>query len=66
MSLKEVQQKLPSSLFIQVHKSYIVAVSHIDTLTKEEINIKEHNIPVGRSYSDFLFKEIVATKLLKK
>jgi len=66
LSLKEIQQKLPPTHFIQVHKSYIVAKQHIDTITKEEITIKEHHIPIGRSYSDFLFKEVVSAKLIKK
>lgn len=66
MSLKDMEQKLPPSLFVQVHKSYIVAISQIETITREEIGIGGHSIPVGRSYSDYLFKEIVAAKLLKK
>ncbi len=66
MSLKEIYEKLPPSLFVQVHKSFLVGVNHIDTVTREEIIIKGNALPVGRSYSDFLFREIVAAKLLRK
>ncbi len=66
LSLKDIVKSLPPALFIQVHKSYIVSVKHIASVSKEEINISGHSIPVGRSYSDSLFKEIVSGKLIKK
>lgn len=66
MSLKDIVKNLPPAFFIQVHKSYIVAVKHIESVSREEVSIDGQSVPVGRSYSDYLFREIVSAKLIKK
>ncbi len=66
LSLKDIIKSLPPAFFIQVHKSYIVSVKHIASVSREEVIISGHSIPVGRSYSDSLFQEIVSAKLIKK
>lgn len=53
-SLKNWTTKLPDS-FIQVHKSYIINLSHIDKIAGNEINIGNHKIPIGRTFkSEFI------------
>lgn len=66
ISLKEVEQNLNTEKFVQVHKSYIVALDKITSLDRENLFIDKQNIPIGRTYSDQLFQKIVADKLLKK
>lgn len=66
LSLKDISAKLRNSSFLQVHKSYIVSINKIDDVSREEISIGGHRIPVGKNYSGQLFKEIVMAKLLKK
>ena len=43
---------LPRNKFIRIHKSYTVAVDHIETVTPNVIEIGPHLIPIGRSYRE--------------
>lgn len=49
-SLADVLTLLPSGEFIRVHRSYIIAVSAIRTISRSEVRIGETTIPVGVSY----------------
>lgn len=55
-SLKNWTTKLPE-YFIQVHKSYIINVNHIDKISGNEIGINKISIPIGRTFkSNFMMK----------
>jgi DNA-binding LytR/AlgR family response regulator len=52
-ALKGLEQELPPSQFIRIHKSYIVAIGHINTFTnKSVVLLNGRELPVGRSYKD--------------
>ena len=57
MTLKELEQKLPS-VFQRVHRSCIVNVSKIDSISNGELVIHEHELPVSASYEKELMKKI--------
>ncbi|WP_298326369.1 LytTR family DNA-binding domain-containing protein [uncultured Dokdonia sp.] len=44
--------KLPATLFLRTHRSYVVAISSIESFTNEHININNKAIPISRSYRD--------------
>lgn len=50
MTLKSLHSQLPDQQFIQVHRSYIVPFSRINTIRNKTITIAGKNIPVGKSY----------------
>ena len=53
-SLNAFETKLPADKFIRVHRSYIVSLLHIDTISKNEISIGKHLVPIGSIFkSDF-------------
>lgn len=45
-------EKLPATLFLRTHRSYVVAISSIESFTNEHININNKAIPISRSYRD--------------
>lgn len=49
-NLKEFESKLSQQDFIRVHKSYIVALAHIDYIARNEIMIGTYSIPVGDAF----------------
>lgn len=51
MTLKGIQEKLPSKEFIRVHRSYIVPVNKIERFNRQKITVAGKEIPVGSSYS---------------
>lgn len=50
LNLKYFEQRLPEDQFIRVHRSYIVAVGHIDIVGRKEIQMAGQNIPIGITF----------------
>ncbi len=56
MSMKSVEEMLPRSQFIRIHKSYIVPRHAIASYSKSQVELKrvEEMLPIGRTYqADF-------------
>ena len=53
-SLKELEERLPSDQFVRIHKSYIIALKHIDMIERNVLQIAGKKLPVGGSYKDGL------------
>lgn len=51
-SLKLLEQKLSPKKFMRVHRSYIVALEKVNSITKNAINIGDVNITIGDQYRD--------------
>ncbi len=52
MPVKTIEEQLPSSEFIRIHKSYIVSVAFITAIRKSSVFIDTLELPVGDSYRD--------------
>lgn len=50
MTLKSLEDKLPADSFLRVHRSYIIAIHHVNEVRGNELIIREHSIPVSRGY----------------
>ena len=48
--LATLEEMLPASEFLRIHKSYIAAVNKIDSYNAETIQIAKHELPIGRLY----------------
>ena len=57
-TLKAVEDRLPSSKFIRVHRSYIVALSKIDSLQDGALVLNGHSVPVADAYRAALNKKM--------
>jgi DNA-binding LytR/AlgR family response regulator len=66
LTFKSVEEFLPASKFIKVHKSYIVALSKIDSIEGLEIKIGKHMINVSRNQKDEIMNAILGSRLLKR
>ncbi|WP_374949442.1 LytR/AlgR family response regulator transcription factor [Mucilaginibacter sp.] len=58
-TLSYFNEKLPSHLFIRVHRSFIVAVNQITALTAARIEIGKIDIPIGSSFSTEVAKKLI-------
>jgi len=58
LTLKSMEETLPPTSFVRVHKSYIVNVKRINTIRRGRIAIGTIHIPISNSHRDFLFKII--------
>lgn len=57
-TLKDMQAKLPESLFVRVHRSFVVNISKLDVLGDGHVEISRKVIPLSRSYRDDLLKHL--------
>jgi DNA-binding LytR/AlgR family response regulator len=57
-TLKAVEERLPVSKFIRVHRSYIVAINKIDTLQDGALIINNKPLPVSDAYRATLNKRM--------
>lgn len=57
-NMKKMEEILPSSHFVRVHRSYIVALDKIASIERGRIYISDKIIPVGDTYRDEFFKYI--------
>lgn len=48
--ISDLLVSLPATDFLQVHKSFAVAVQHIQTIEGNRIYIGKHTIPIGKHY----------------
>ena len=57
-TLKAVEERLPASKFIRVHRSYIVAITKIDTILDGSLIINSKPVPVADAYRAALNKRM--------
>jgi two-component system, LytTR family, response regulator len=51
-TLSKLLLKLPKDEFVQVHKSFVVAVSKVEKVEKHQLTVAGKKIPVSNSYRD--------------
>jgi len=51
---QEIEEMLPAHLFKRVHRSFIIAVSKIDSYTSDSVEVNGVSIPIGRGYKDVI------------
>jgi DNA-binding LytR/AlgR family response regulator len=57
-TLKKIEEKLPDSLFLKVHRSFIINVKKIIDIEDNSVLIKKDVIPVSRSNRPELMKRL--------
>ncbi|MDQ3292798.1 MAG: LytTR family DNA-binding domain-containing protein [Bacteroidota bacterium] len=57
-SVKMVQEMFPLSLFIRVHKSFLVLRKAIKRIERNRIVMGSHQIPIGRNYREEVEKSL--------
>jgi two-component system response regulator LytT len=51
-SLKALEEKLPSKRFMRVHRSFIVSLDKVTSMTKNSLQIGKVNIAIGDQYKE--------------
>src|SRR5215217_721036 len=54
MSTHEIEALLPANNFKRVHRSFIIAISKIESYTAEAVKVNGVSIPIGRGYRDII------------
>lgn len=62
-TMKRMVEALPGSLFLQVHKSYLINLEKIDLIEGNRIIVGQHTIPVARNFREEVFARILKNTL---
>lgn len=58
VTLKTIEDKLPTQTFIRTHRSYIINLTHVDELAEGHVLIDQKAIPVSSGLKEQLLKRI--------
>lgn len=58
ISMALMEEKLPASNFLRIHKSYIVQVCKIEAFTANTIEIQGKELPIGRNYKNAVLNSL--------
>jgi len=56
-----LEELLPENKFVRIHRSFIVALSKIDSFYSYSIEINGHELPIGRNYKQDVQKRLKQT-----
>lgn len=56
LSFSKMEELLPPTKFVRVHRSFLVAIDKIDHIEKQRITIGSHIIPISSTYSEHFYK----------
>lgn len=58
LSMKSMEEKLPSNNFVRVHKSFIVSLNKMTSIRKGRISILKAQIPISEHFKENIYKLI--------
>ena len=58
------EELLPSDQFLRIHRSFIVAIAKIISMTETRISIPGQTLPIGRYYKPHVFEQLKVRELL--
>ncbi|MHB1277916.1 MAG: LytR/AlgR family response regulator transcription factor [Bacteroidia bacterium] len=63
-TMKKMEERLPSDRFIRVHRSFIVRIGEIKSISGNKIELGEQQIPIGKNYKSSLYEYLYANNIL--
>jgi DNA-binding LytR/AlgR family response regulator len=61
-----IEDLLPKEQFFRIHKSYLINIAHIESITGNRLSIKKTDLPISRMRKDALLNDVVYKNLLSK
>jgi len=58
LSLMQILQKINYSRFARINRSSVVNVDAIQSFNKEQVEIAQYEIPIGKSYKESFFRQL--------
>lgn len=52
LSMSQLEESLPSSQFIRIHRSYIINLAKIDSVEGNMVHIGKHSLPISKGQKD--------------
>lgn len=65
LTFHSIEEQLPAQLFIRIHKSYLVALSAIQTIDGDDLTTAIATLPISKNYKNEVMARI-GTRLFKR
>jgi len=66
VNLKNLEEQLPTGLFVRTHRSYLVNASQIDSVSNLEVRVGGHALPLGQTYRERVTERVVNRTLIRR
>lgn len=66
ITIRSLEEQLPSDIFIKVHKSFIVNINMVKSIEGNILNIGNEKIAISQSLREKVIDEIVKGKMIKR
>jgi DNA-binding LytR/AlgR family response regulator len=66
LTFHSIEEFLPAALFIKTHKSYLVAISKVESIDGACIQIGAHTIPISRNLKEAVMERLMNDRFLKR
>jgi DNA-binding LytR/AlgR family response regulator len=57
-TISSLEVKLPSKMFIRIHRSFIISLKNITSYTNEFIEVNQKALPISRSYKESVLQKL--------
>lgn len=64
LTFRSLEEILPKTLFVRIHKSFIISIEKIKSFRRGKVLIMDRHIPIGASYSEIFNQQVVAGRLI--
>lgn len=65
-TMNSLEEMLPQEFFFKIHRSFLVNITHIDSITSGRISINGKELPIALKRKDELLKTVVYKNLISK
>lgn len=66
VSMKNIEQQLPSSFFLRISRTHIVNKDKITALETGMLMLDKLQLPIGKTYNDIVMKSVVGNAAVKR
>ncbi|SDL01621.1 LytTr DNA-binding domain-containing protein [Catalinimonas alkaloidigena] len=56
MSFRELSSRLPAQDFARIHRSYLVALPHVEAISRQHVQVAGQELPIGPLYRESLLR----------
>jgi DNA-binding LytR/AlgR family response regulator len=63
-TISNIEERVPETLFIRIHRSFIISIDKIESYMSGSVKIAGKNIPIGRNYKE-AFRSIINDKSIE-
>lgn len=66
VSLQHIEEELPKSKFMRIHRSYLVGIRHVKKLEGNLLYIGDNKIKISRNLRNDVYERIIGNRLIER